>query len=226
MKKASRIIWGILVLALGVILFGNAAKLWDVTLFFDGWWAALVMLLALFSICTDKPNIVNVYFLLFGGVMLFKEQGIYIAKDTSSWLIALALLIAVAGISIIIRAAFGSKKKITTIDANEFVSSEKETTVSFGEETIRFDGTTFESGNYSVAFGELTVDLRTAIIAENATLYAKAAFGELKVLLPTDVNADVDGSTFLGEIDTPQSGGEKTLKIKASATFGQISIRK
>ena len=121
MKKASRIIWGILVLALGVILFGNAAKLWDVTLFFDGWWAALVMLLALFSICTDKPNIVNVYFLLFGGVMLFKEQGIFIAKDTSSWLIALALLIAVAGISIIIRAAFGSKKKITTIDANEFV---------------------------------------------------------------------------------------------------------
>ena len=226
MKKASRIIWGILVLALGVILFGNAAKLWDVTLFFDGWWAALVMLLALFSICTDKPNIVNVYFLLFGGVMLFKEQGIFIAKDTSSWLIALALLIAVAGISIIIRAAFGSKKKITTIDANEFVSSEKETTVSFGEETIRFDRTTFESGNYSVAFGELTVDLRTAIIAENATLYAKAAFGELKVLLPADVSADVDGSTFLGEIDAPQSGGEKTLKIKASAKFGQISIRK
>lgn len=226
MKKASRIIWGILVLALGVILFGNAAKLWDVTLFFDGWWAALVMLLALFSICTDKPNIVNVYFLLFGGVMLFKEQGIFIAKDTSSWLIALALLIAVAGISIIIRAAFGSKKKITTIDANEFVSSEKEMTVSFGEETIRFDGTTFESGNYSVVFGELTVDLRTAIIAENATLYAKAAFGELKVLLPADVNADVDGSTFLGEIDAPQSGGEKTLKIKASAKFGQISIRK
>lgn len=111
MKKASRTIWGILVLALGVILFGNATKLWDVTLFFDGWWAVVVMLLALFSICTDKPNIVNVYFLLFGGVMLFKEQGIFIAKDTSSWLIALALLIVVAGISVIIRAVSGTDSK-------------------------------------------------------------------------------------------------------------------
>ena len=64
MKKASRIIWGILILALGVILFGNAAKLWDVSVFFDGWWAAVVMILALFSIFSDKPNIVNIYFLV------------------------------------------------------------------------------------------------------------------------------------------------------------------
>lgn len=226
MKKASRIIWGILILALGVILFGNAAKLWDVTIFFDGWWAALVMLLALFSICSDKPNVVNVYFLLFGGVMLFKEQGIFIAKDTSSWLIALALFIAVAGISIIVHAAFGSKKKVTTISSTEFASSKSETTVSFAEETICFDGTEFESGNYSVSFGSLTVDLRNAIISENATLYAKAAFGELKVLLPENIKADVESNAFLGEVNAPQSNGEKTLKIKASATFGQISVTK
>lgn len=85
MKKASRIIWGILILALGVVLFGNAAKLWDVSIFFDGWWAVLIMALALFSVCTDKPNIVNVYFLIFGGVMLLKEQGVLIPKETSSW---------------------------------------------------------------------------------------------------------------------------------------------
>ena len=114
MKKASRIIWGLLVLALGVVLFGNAAKLWDVSVFFDGWWAAVVMILALFSIFSDKPNIVNIYFLIFGGAMLLKEQNILIPKDTSSWLIALALLIVVVGISIIVRTVAGPKKKFKT----------------------------------------------------------------------------------------------------------------
>ena len=224
MKKASRIIWGILILALGVILFGNAAKLWDVSIFFDGWWAALVMLLALFSICTDKPNIVNVYFLLFGGVMLFKEQGIFIAKDTSPWLIALALLIIVAGLSIIIRTAFGTKRKsgaaVRAISANGNVS------VSFCEETVGFGSNCFETGDYSVAFGSLTIDLRMAKIAENAHLSVKASFGELKVLLPENADAEVDGNAFLGKVVSPARGGEIPIKITASAIFGQVSIIK
>lgn len=226
MKKASRIIWGLLVLALGVVLFGNAAKLWDVSVFFDGWWAAVVMILALFSIFSDKPNIVNIYFLIFGGAMLLKEQNILIPKDTSSWLIALALLIVVVGISIIVRTVAGPKKKFKTAEEGDFIASKSETTVSFGEETIRFDGTTFENGNYSVAFGKLTIDLRTAIIAENATLCAKAAFGELNILLPDNVKAEVDGSSFLGAVNASSTSGEKTLKIKASATFGQVEISK
>lgn len=225
MKKASRIIWGLLILALGIILFGNATNLWDVSIFFDGWWAAVVMILALFSVCADKPNIVNVYFLIFGGVMLLKEQGVLIPKNTSSWLIALALLIVIAGISIIIRTVFGSKK-IFSADLHT-VSSEGDINVSFGEETIRFNGTEFESGSYSVAFGSLTLDLRTAIIAENARLSVKAAFGELKVLLPNDVKAEVDSSSFLGDIvSSGASDGDMTMKIKASASFGHVLIGK
>lgn len=224
MKKASRIIWGILILALGVVLFGNAAKLWDVSIFFDGWWAVLIMALALFSVCTDKPNIVNVYFLIFGGVMLLKEQGVLIPKETSSWLIALALLIVIAGISIIVHTAFGSKKNHKTV--THTVSSDDCVNVSFGEETISWNGNEFEKGNYSVAFGSLTLDLRMAVIAENAQLSVSAKFGELNVLLPDDIDAEVDGNVFLGQIDPPSGGGEKKLKITASATFGQVSIKK
>lgn len=133
-------------------------------------------------------------------------------------------MIVIAGISIIVHTAFGSKKNYKTV--THTVSSDDCVNVSFGEETIGWNGNEFEKGNYSVAFGSLTLDLRMAVIAENAQLSVSAKFGELNVLLPDDIDAEIDGNVFLGQIDPPSGGGEKKLKITASATFGQVSIKK
>jgi len=42
-SKTTNIIVGLIFLSLGIILFGNNLKLWDINLFFDGWWTLFII---------------------------------------------------------------------------------------------------------------------------------------------------------------------------------------
>ena len=42
MKKASSILWGIVLIAVGVVLALNVFNIMDINLFFDGWWTLFI----------------------------------------------------------------------------------------------------------------------------------------------------------------------------------------
>lgn len=43
MKRISSVLWGIVVVAAGVILALNAFEITSINLFFDGWWTLIII---------------------------------------------------------------------------------------------------------------------------------------------------------------------------------------
>lgn len=225
-KRITSIIIGILALALGIVLVGNIAGFWDFELFFDGWWTVVVMAIALISIVSDKPNIFNVYFLLFGGAMLLRACGV-IKKDVNGWLIAVALLVIAVGIKMIISAIFKSSNVSTGYTDAGKAYCPNECSTTFSEQKLNFSGMEFTNANYEVAFGKLTIDLRGATFAENAFMSIEAAFGSAVILVSQDTQVKVSREAVFGSVkNDAEATAEKALNVKAEAVFGSVEIRR
>ena len=87
----------------------------------------------------------------------------------------------------------------------------------------------FEGASVSVNFGEMTLDLRGAIFNFDTVIDASAAFGEVNILLPDNVNIRLDSSSFLGGVNNrhrnPAHSDLPTVIINAGASFGVVNIK-
>ena len=95
-QKAKKIIIGLILLALGIAWLGNAVDLWDFSVFFPGWWAALVMICFFVSVIGDGPNVINVLGMLIFGAVVLKSNGM-IPDFVNLWLVAFALAVILFG---------------------------------------------------------------------------------------------------------------------------------
>ena len=57
MKQAKPIIWGIAIIALGVIFGGNAIGLFNFNVFFDGWWTLFIIVPSVISLIFEKEKL-------------------------------------------------------------------------------------------------------------------------------------------------------------------------
>ena len=85
------------------------------------------------------------------------------------------------------------------------------------------------SGEISCSFGEYTVDLtQVAEIAEDCTLEANCAFGQLTLRIPKCYALHQDNSTFLAGFDIsghPDPNPRGTIRLEANASFGEIDVQ-
>ena len=59
MKQIKPIIWGIAIIALGVIFGGNALGLFNLNVFFDGWWILFIIVPSVISFFTEKDKLMS-----------------------------------------------------------------------------------------------------------------------------------------------------------------------
>ena len=64
MKKFNRILWGIVLIALGTIFALNALEIADIDIFFKGWWTLFIIVPSLIGILTEKDKLGNIIALL------------------------------------------------------------------------------------------------------------------------------------------------------------------
>ncbi len=112
-------------------------------------------------------------------------------------------------------------------------------TAVFSESKFSFSKETEE---YSVVFGQGTLDLRELELKEDVKIKAASVFGEIKIYIRPDVNYIIHSSTAFGSIDapggSPNSGfGSSVVKssgfdesaprliLRTDAVFGSIDIR-
>ena len=95
MKKTRNIIWGVVLLLVGVVIALNALNVTDVSLWFDGWWTLFIIIPCLIGLFTEKDKIGNIIGLCIGGVLLLCAQDIL--DFSLIWkLIVPAIIIAIA----------------------------------------------------------------------------------------------------------------------------------
>ena len=76
MKKFKSIIWGVVLVAVGVIVALNALDITDIDIFFDGWWTLFIIIPCFIGLFTSKDKYSNVLGLAAGVFLLLCCQDI------------------------------------------------------------------------------------------------------------------------------------------------------
>jgi len=76
MKKVRNILWGVFFIIIGLIVAGNILDITDIELFFDGWWATLIIIGCTIGLITEKEKTGNAIGLGLGIVFLLASRDI------------------------------------------------------------------------------------------------------------------------------------------------------
>ena len=56
MKKIENIIWGIVLIIIGLIIAANALGITNINVFFDGWWTMFIIIPCFIGLIKDKEK--------------------------------------------------------------------------------------------------------------------------------------------------------------------------
>ena len=220
MNKTSNIIWGLVLIGLGVIIGLNALDITNIDLFFKGWWTLLIIIPSLIGLITESEKTWSLIGLLVGIILLLGVNEI-ISFELISKLI-LPLILIIVGVSLIFKDVISSKVKEEIKKAkrsNNIYSS------SFGSKKMIIDDK-FIGCEVNAVFGEYILDLTEAEINDNCLIKTSAIFGEVKIKVPEKVRVQTISTSILGSTDNNKKKGDKpVIYVQAFNLFGGTDIK-
>lgn len=229
MKKITQIIWGLAIVALGVIFAGNALGWFNIDIFFKGWWTLFIIVPSFINIFTEEHKVPSFVFMCAGILLLLAAQEVFTYEV--AWKVILAIVLVVIGLSIIFKNIFHSKNdkevaaKIKKIKNGD--TMDNQTAVFSGSERT-YKKETFSGTSLVAVFGGVDLDLRDAIFEKDTVIRAVCAFGGIDLKVPEDVQIKLNSNIVFGGISddrkNPNESSKHTIYIDAYGAFGGISI--
>lgn len=229
MNKVKPVIWGIAIIALGVILGGNAIGLFNIDIFFKGWWTLFIIVPSAISLITEKEKVSNLLFLCCSIILLLAAQDVF--SYGVAWKVILAMALVVLGGSLIVRNIWHNKNDIEVTEKVKQAKNNKDMDSQMaafsGSERV-YNKEEFTGSNLAAIFGGVELDLRNAVFKKDTVINAFALFGGIEIKVPKDVAVkSKSGFIFGGISDDRKDTGAKskyTIYIEAAGGFGGISI--
>ncbi|MBQ6461409.1 hypothetical protein IJJ36_03195 [Candidatus Saccharibacteria bacterium] len=230
MKQTRPIVWGIAIIALGVIFGGNALGLFNFDIFFDGWWTLFIIIPSAISLVTEKEKLSSLGFLIAGVILLLAAQKVF--DYDVAWKAILAVFLIIAGTTIIIKSVFRSKndqevaKKIKEAE-KEDKPMDSQIAVFSGSDRV-YNDEVFQGAFLTAVFGGVNLNLKKAKFEKDTIIKAFTLFGGIDIVVPDDVKVKLkSGFIFGGLSDERKNATEKgkyTIYIDAAGGFGGITI--
>ena len=228
MKKVQGIMWGLVLIALGVILGGNALNWWNIDLLFNGWWTLFIIVPCTIGLITEKGERVSSLVGLIIGVLLLLACQDVISFDVL-WKMILPIVVILVGIAVICKNLFNKKYDEEISKLNKKLNNEDAIGAVFSGQNINFAGEEFKGKTVGAVFGGMKLDLRKAKINSDVVINAKAIFGGVEILVPDDVKIKIKSNSAFGGITNKKenTSSEKapTIYINGTAVFGGIDIK-
>ena len=233
-KDYSALIWGLLFVAVGIIFGGNALDIWDIDIFFPGWWTLFLIIPGLISMVRYGFNWGSGILVIIGLVLLF--DALDIIDDGVIWKLIFPLVLVAVGISII--ASFfrtGTKKGIKSEEYSKSKSYKYDST-QYPRYTAILGGGDYKNNTEDLKgvvaeaiLGGLSIDLRDANITEDIVLELTAVLGGIDIFIPDNVRVEIiSGVPVLGgfehKINRNAISGPK-VRIKYTAVLGGIEVK-
>ena len=234
--KRGAMTFAFLVLLVGGLMLATRILSWDVSFWSILWPSAFLVyglssLLGKFSLFSFGATMIGAYYLL-------ENLGIY-SLDIAGNLV-FPLIVVLLGLGLLIEALRKPKKPKFTFhhkggENNKAHSSMTEDeehfdcSVSFGQNTYVVTLPRISSGEATVSFGELTLDLtQCGEIANGCELDLGCSFGQLTLLVPKSCRVISDSGTAFGCVEfcgEPSDDAATTINLDAGVSFGEIEIR-
>lgn len=227
MKNLKNILWGLVLVGVGVIFSLNALELTDFDLFFDGWWTLFLIIPCTIGLFSGQSRIFNISGLFIGVVALLACQDLIDIKVI--WKLLVPALLIIVGISLIFKdnLSKGIKEKIRSI--NQKKTNSTKLNAVFSSENAAYTGEIFNGADLNALFGAVEFDLRNAIINDDVVLNARALFGGVDIYVPESVRVEVKSTSIFGGVTNKKStiGYENTptIYVDALCAFGGVTIK-
>lgn len=226
MKKTGRVIWGLILIAVGAIYALNILGITKITVFFDGWWTLFIIIPSLVGLFSDSDKSSSVFWLVIGVLLLLWQQDIFDIGLLFKLLIPAIIII--IGLKLIFgskhRAEFKRIKSEATSDGKHL----KEICVTFGGQNYNADNEIFEGIELTAVFGGIKYDLSKAVVEKDCIIEANAVFGSIEITVPSNVNVKVNGNSFFGGVSDKcahsEIVGAPTVYIDGNAVFGGVTV--
>lgn len=223
--KLSNVLWGIVLIVVGVIFGINALDIADINIFFDGWWTLFIIVPCFIGLFSDKDKSGNVIGLIIGICLLLGCQDI-IDFDLI-WKLMLPVILVSIGLSFIFKDAFNNKvnKEIKRLNKN----GGKEYCATFGGQTVDYTKEEFDGCTLTAVFGGVKCDLKAAVIKGDTVINTSAIFGGVTIIVPDDVNVKISSTPIFGGVSDERKNkttdAKYTIYINATSIFGGVEIK-
>lgn len=227
MKSVSKLLWGLVLIVLGVVLGTNALGVTDIDIFFDGWWTLFIIIPCFIDLFKETDKTGNIIGLVIGISLLLACQDII--NFEIIWKLMLPFILVSIGLSLIFKDMIHSKVKKEIKKLNKVKKDNKEYVATFGSCEANFNGIKFEGTDLTAVFGGIKCDLRDAVIKDDAVINASAIFGGVDILVPSGVNVIVSSTSLFGGVDNKfknkVDSKAKTIYINATCIFGGVDVK-
>ncbi len=227
MKKVNNVLWGLLLVGAGVLFGLKALDVIDFNIFFDGWWAFIIIIPSLITLVTQRDKTGSMIGLVVG-IFLFLVARDLISLEMLGKLIVPVLLV-VIGLCLIFKDVMNKNAKEAIKKINSRGFPVKKCTAIFSGQKVGFPGEGFFGANLYAIFGGIDCDLRGAVITEDIVINAGCVFGGMNIFVPENVNVEICATPVFGGVANktgrPFTQGIPTVFINGAAVFGGIDVK-
>lgn len=147
MKKFGNVLWGIVLIIVGIIIGGNALGITSINVFFDGWWTLFIIIPCFIGLFKENEKTGNLIGLLIGVALLLACQNIL--RFDLIWKLAFPLILVIIGLSFIFKDTFESKVSEEIKNINKKNKGANEYCATFSEQDVNFNGEEFNRYNFN-----------------------------------------------------------------------------
>ena len=227
MKKFGNVLWGIVLIIIGVIIGGNSLGITNINIFFDGWWTLFIIVPCFIGLFKDNEKTGNLVGLLIGVVLLLGCQNIL--DFDLIWKLAFPTILVIIGLSIILRDTLGGKVSNEIKKLNEKRNDGNSYCATFSGQNVNFDGEKFTGADLIAVFGGVKCDLRNAIIDSDVVINASSTFGGIEIYVPSNIKIKIKAIPIFGgvenKVNTTVDKNNPTIYINGTAVFGSVEIK-
>ena len=227
MKNIGNLLWGLVLIVIGLIIGGNALEITNINIFFDGWWTLIIIIPCFIGLFKEREKTGNIIGLLIGVALLLACQDLL--EFDLIWKLLFPTILVIIGISIIFKDTIGGKVSKEIKKINENKTGDNECCATFSSQNIKFDGEQFKGTNLTAVFGGIKCDLRDAIIEEDVVINTSSIFGGIDIYVPKDVKVKVKSSSIFGGVSDEKKHSNNaeahTIYINSTCVFGGVEIK-
>lgn len=222
MKSFKNIIWGLILIAIGVIWGLNALEITKIDIFFDGWWTLFIIIPCFANLFKDTEKTPSIVGIVIGVLLLLASQNVF--SFDMLFKIALPLMLVMIGFSFLFKDFFNKKfnESIKKLDNNSKVCC-----ATFSGQKLNITGE-FKGMDLEAIFGGIDCHLEKAKINDDVLIKASAIFGGIDIFVPEGYNVKVESTSIFGGVDNKKMTFDeknKTIYIKAVCIFGGVDVK-
>ena len=226
MNKFSSILWGLVLIILGVIIALNSLGIVSINLFFKGWWTLFIIIPCFIALFNKNESKTGSFIGLVIGIALLLSSRDLISFSIIAKLIFPFILVFI-GLSIIFKDTINRKVNSRIKELNK--ENLKEYTATFSGQKVDYTNEVFDGASATAVFGGVDINICNAKITEDQVINATAIFGGIDIIVPKNVNVKVKSNCIFGGVDQknilPIKDDQKTIYVNAFCLFGGVEIK-